>query len=108
MILKMTDSCTKMPDTMDTAYANECINRITTTVEAMHAFYISLNNSMLTSVADYDKLHAMHGTCRQLIRAYYTYLTETNVPAKDSYITYWLNTDRVSDIFDDVESFLEL
>ena len=93
---------------MDTTYANEHIDEIRATVEAMHAFYISLNKSMLTSVADYDKLHAMHDTCRQLIHAYYAYLTETNVPAKDSYITYWLNTDRVSDMFDDVESFLEM
>ena len=104
----MTDTCTKMPDTMDTNYANECINKITASVEAMHAYYISLNNSMLTSVADYDKLHAMHGTCRHLIHAYYAYLAQTNVLAKDSYMTYWLNTDRVADMFDDVESFLEL
>lgn len=104
----MADTSTKKTETMDVAYANECIDKITVSADAMYTFYISLNKSMLTSVADYDKLLAMHGTCRHLIHAYYEYLAKTNVSAKESYITHWLNTDRVTDMFEAVESFLEL
>jgi hypothetical protein len=107
----ITDASTKTPDNrvpLDVKYANECIDNITTSVETMYDFYNSLSNSMLTCSADYDKLHAMHNHSNKMICAYYQYLATTNVPFKDSYITHWLNTDRVIYMFEDVESFLEL
>jgi hypothetical protein len=105
------DASTSITDNrvpLDVKYANECIDNITTSVETMYDFYNSLSNSMLTCSADYDKLHAMHNHSNKMICTYYQYLATTNVPFKDSYITHWLNTDRVIYMFEDVESFLEL
>jgi hypothetical protein len=96
---------TKYPQ-LDWNFANKFIDKIISDTDEMYTFYESLNESMLTNPADYDKLRAMHSRVHEQICEYYNYLEKVNVPASKSYITHWLMDDRIGDMFEDVTTFL--